>query len=218
MKNIVASWDRHRARDVIRTRMGANPLAFPHAFSATLTPRELSEVFAAAGTNQEFFSELERKELMSAYLTFIDRYAEHSMPYEFGYLESLNDMALALFAGEFAFGADFKVEQANFGQGTRPTLKFHAKSSEELLERILPRGADAWRLIKTATGQFVLQADAGGYSDWFVIEADVPEPELAEDACYPDLKAAIQNGWEATADPGRFLPVGNEVVMMGGAP
>jgi len=170
MKTIVASWDRHRIKDTIRTKMGGNPLAYPHAFRSPEAPRELTEVFAASGSNQEFFDKLEELGLMSTFQTFFDNYATHSLSYEFGYLESLNGLALAIFTGDHSLGADFRVEQANFGQGPRPTLLFHATTSEELLDKILPMGTDSWRLIKTATGQFVLQADTGGTSEWFVIE------------------------------------------------
>lgn len=170
MKTIVASWDRNRVTDAVRTKMGAMPLDYPSAFSSLDAPPELSQVYDAAGTNQEFFDKLEEQELMSTFQAFIDSFATQAMQVEFAWMDTLNDLSLAVFTGDQSLGSEFVVEQANFGQGLKSTLLFRAVCGEELIDRILPLGSDSWKLMKTADEQFVLQADNGGSSDWFVIE------------------------------------------------
>lgn len=170
MKNIVASWDRASVTDAVRTKMGHQPLDFPSAFSSLETPPELSQVYETSGTNLQFFDKLEERELMSTFQAFIDSFAPVALQVEFAWMDTLNALSLAVFTGDQSLGGEFWVEQANFGQGPKPTLLFRAVRAEELLDRILPLGADSWKLLKTADEQFVLQADNDGRSDWFVIE------------------------------------------------
>jgi hypothetical protein len=170
MKTIVASWDRNRVTDAVRTKMGAMPLDYPTAFSSLDVPPELTQVYDTSGTNEEFFDKLGEQELMSTFRAFIDSFATQAMQVEFAWMDTLNDLSLAVFAGDQSLGGEFVVEQANFGQGLKSTLLFCAVRAEEFLDRILPLGSDSWKLMKTADEQFVLQADNDGSSDWFVIE------------------------------------------------
>ena len=213
MKTIVASWDRNRVIDAVRTKIGHQPLAFPSAFSSLDAPPELVEVFDASGTdNRAFFDTLEERELLSTFQAFIDSFATQAMQVEFAWMDTLNDLSLAIFTGDQCLGGEFCVEQANFGQGPKPTLLFRALRAEELLDRILPLGSDAWKLMKTADEQFVLQADNDGSSDWYVIETvnrkargevaamtDVEKQERAEQLGVPSdqLVEAIASHYRA---------------------